>query len=134
MKEKTLYLIWGAWYILCAGLGFIPAAGGFGRVVLIAVAVLFFVPGAVLLVRGLRAGNRKGVLRIRRISLGALLLALVLILANVCSIDASQTAGDVLYILLGILSAPMFCGQYWLLSLFLWGCLLTGSFQRPQKT
>ena len=133
MKDKLWYVLWGAWYILCAGLGFIPDAVGFGKVVLVATALIFFVPGAVLLVRGLRTGNRKTVLRIRWISLSILVATLILIVSNVCSVGSSETMGNVLFVLLGLCSAPMFCGQYWLLSLFLWGCLLTGSFQRPKK-
>jgi hypothetical protein len=32
--------------------------------------------------------------------------------------------GNLLHILLIIVSAPMVCGQYWVLSLFLWACLM----------
>lgn len=133
MKNKTWYAIWIAWYILCAGLGFIPGAAGFGKAVLVLIALGFFVPGGVLLTRAIRGKDRKGILRIRLISLGALLLTLTLILANVLSVNASQTMGDVLYVLLTLLSAPMLCGQHWLMTLFLWGCLLTGSFLKVKK-
>ena len=134
MNNKTWYAIWIAWYIVCAGLGFIPEAAGFGKAVLVALALGFFVPGGMLLTRAIRGQDRNGVLRIRLISLGALFLTLMLILANVLSVGASEAIGNVLYWLLILLSAPMFCGQYWLMTLFLWGCLLTGSFLKVKKS
>lgn len=133
MKEKTLYGIWGFLFILCAGLGFIPEPAGFGKAVLVILALLFFVPGALLLVRAIQAQNRKTVLRIRLISACSIGLTLVLLVANVLSVNASEILGNILYWLLVVTSSPMICGQYWLLTLFLWGCLLTGSFMRPKK-
>jgi hypothetical protein len=37
----------------------------------------------------------------------------------------------VLYVLLAMFTAPMICGQSWVLSLFLWACLLMLSL--PEK-
>ena len=61
---------------------------------------------------------------IRNLSVASLALTLVLLVVNFLSVGASKAAGDVLYVLLIILSAPMVCGQVWVLSLFLWACLL----------
>ena len=133
MKEKTLYGIWLFLFILCAGLGFIPEPAGFGKVILVILAILFFVPGMLLLVNAIPAGNKKTVLLIRKISAASLVLTLALLVANVFSVSASATVGNILYGLLTVVSAPMICGQYWFLSMFLWACLLIGSLTRPKK-
>lgn len=133
MKEKTLYGIWLFLFILCAGLGFIPEPAGFGKVILVILAILFFVPGVLLLVNAIPAGNKKTVLLIRKISAASLVLTLALLVANVFSVSASTTVGNILYGLLTVVSAPMICGQYWFLSMFLWACLLIGSLTRPKK-
>lgn len=133
MKEKTLYGIWLFLFILCAGLGFIPEPAGFGKVILVILAILFFVPGMLLLVNAIPAGNKKTVLLIRKISAASLVLTLALLVANVFSVSASTTVGNILYGLLTVVSAPMICGQYWFLSMFLWACLLIGSLTRPKK-
>ena len=128
-----MYGIWLFLFILCAGLGFIPEPEGFGKAILVILSILFFVPGAILLVNAIRAENRKTVLLIRKLSITSLVLTLALLVANLFSVNASKVIGDILYGLLAVISAPMLCGQYWFLSLFLWACLLTGSFTRPAK-
>ena len=134
MKNRTLYLLWGALYILCAGLGFIPEARGFGKGVLVVLALLFFLPGAVLLLRGIRRGDRQTVLRIRRLSGCWLLAVLVLMILNLLSVSGSRFLGNLLHGLLVLCSAPMFCGQFWWMSLFLWACLLVaGLLYAPRK-
>lgn len=137
MKDTTLLLIWGLLGALCAGLGFIPEPAGFGKWVLVLLALLFFLPGAVLLLRGIRREDRKAVVRIRRISLASLGLTLLLLMGNLLSVDGSQLLGDLAYGLLALVSVPMLCGQYWWMSLFLWGALLTASLlyapKKPKK-
>lgn len=130
MKEKILYALWGAMYILCVGLGRIQEPAGFGKALLVCTAVLFFLPGAILLYDGIRAGNRKAALRIRIIAAASLGLTVAALAANILSAGASEAVGSTLYEVLDLVSAPMLCGQYWLLSLFLWACLLTGSFTK----
>lgn len=133
MKEKILYCIWACLFILCVGLGFIPEPVGFGKAVLVMISVLFFVPGGMILIDGIRANDRKAVLRIRWICIGSLSLTVGFLIANFCSVGASDAVGNTLYELLIIVSSPMICSQYWALSLFLWSCLLTGSFLLPKK-
>ena len=127
MKDKTLWLGWGFLSALCAGLGFIPSAQGFGKAVLVLLALAYFLPGAMLLVRYIRRGDRKAVGRIRWISLASLGLTLLLLVLNLLSVNAAQGLGDFLYALLALVSVPMLCGQFWWLSIFLWGALLTAS-------
>lgn len=133
MKEKILYCIWGCLFILCVGLGFIPNPAGLGKAILVMLSVLFFVPGAMILIDGIRTGDRKAVLRIRWISICSLALTAIFLIANFLSVRASHAVGETLYELLVIVSSPMVCSQYWVLSLFLWSCLLTGSFLLSKK-
>ena len=130
MKKWILYCIWGCMYILCAGLGFIQDPPTASKIALVIISLLFFVPGAMLLWRGLRDNDRKEILRIRVISLSSLGLTLIVFVANLMSISAPKAVGDALYELLVLVSAPMVCSQYWVLSLFLWACLLSASFSR----
>lgn len=130
MREKILYASWGCLYILCVGLGTIQEPAGFGKAVLVAISLLFFVPGVLLLSDAVKAGDKKGLLRLRVICLCSLVLTLIFLIASILSVNASAQVGTVLTELLMLVSAPMFCGQYWFLSLFLWSCLLIGSFPR----
>lgn len=130
MKNKVLYAIWAAFYILCVGLGFIPEPSGLGKAILVITAILFFVPGAILLHRSICSRDKTAVLRIRLISIFSLSLTLILLLVNLISFLFPETLGSGLYVLLVLVSAPMVCSQYWVLSLFLWCCLLFYSFKR----
>ena len=127
MTNKQLYTIWGGMFILCALLGFVPQPQGFLKFVMTALAVMFFLPGGLLLVKAKKAGDRVTLRLIRSLSLASLSLTLLMIIANFLSILATPALGDALYAVLVILSSPMVCSGYWILSLFLWACLLIGS-------
>ena len=133
MKTKILYIIWAFLFILCAGLGFIPQSEGFGTVVLVSLAVLFFLPGAILLHQAQKEGDKKGILRIRLISAISLGATALLLVINFACAAASAALGDFLYGLLILVSSPMICGRYWVVSLFLWACLLIATFNKPAK-
>ena len=126
MKEKLTYALWGVLFIVCACLGFVRDAAGFGKVLLVLSSLIFFLPGVLLLYWG----QRKQVRIISICSLGA---TLVLLVANFFSVLASERVGDILYTLLVLISSPMVCSQYWVLSLFLWACLLMATFLKPNK-
>ena len=121
MSNKLLYVLWGVLFIICAGLGFMPDA------LFPAAAVLFFLPPAVLLYRAKKREDLACVKLICLLSALSLGITLVLLVCNVLSVAASETVGTLLYYLLVILSAPMVCSGYWVLSLFLWACLLVAS-------
>ena len=127
MKNKILYLIWGGLFILCALLGFIPQPEGFLYVVLLITAILFFVPGGLLLYNAYRSKDLATMAVIRTLSLVSLIATLIFLVLNFLSAEATEAAGDLLYGFLVILSAPMVCSQNWLISLFLWSCLLMTS-------
>ena len=133
MKDSKLYALWGVLYIFCGLLGFIREPNGFLMAVLVLLAVGFFIPGAVLLYRGYREQNPGKIKIIRNISLIWLVMTLVLLVANFLTAGAAEITGDLLYGFLVILSAPMYCGQFWIMSLFLWACLLMASLSCLKK-
>ena len=124
MNRTSFYTVWAGLFILCAGLGFIPAPAGFVKFLLIGLTLGFFaVPGWFLTWLDKR-GDRLHIRIVRNLSLASLGLTIGLILLNFVSFMASEAVGTLLHILLIIVSTPMICGQYWVLSLFLWACLL----------
>ncbi len=133
MKEKILYCIWGGLYVLCAGLGFLEGAQGLGKALLVIFALLFFLPGGILLYEGIRSKNRRQILRIRWISAVVLGLTLITLVANFLSVLAPEAVGEALYDILVLVSVPMVCGQYWIIGLFLWACLLICSFHKAAR-
>ena len=133
MKKSSLMAVWGIFYIICAGLGFIPEPEGAVRIFLMMISVLFFVPPAILLFDAFACGDRKTVLLLRRLSALSLGVTLVLLIANFLAALAGQWLGGVLHVLLGLCSAPMFCSNYWVLSLFLWAALLVASMQKRKE-
>ena len=133
IKEWMLYIAWGCLYILCVGLGTVEEVEGFGNVLFLLTALIFFVPGAWLLRIGLQQQNKKKILRIRIISICSLALTLVVFCANVMAVAASGGVGSFLNDLLNLVSAPMFCSRYWIVSLFCWACLLSASFMKKEK-
>lgn len=130
MKKSSLMAVWGIFYIICAGLGFIPEPEGAVRIFLTVISVLFFVPPAILLYDAFSGRDRKTVLRIRRLSALSLGVTLALLIANFLAALTSEWLGTALHVLLAICSAPMFCSNYWILSLFLWAVLLVSSMQK----
>lgn len=132
-RTKILYSIWAFLYILCVGLGTFEVSSILVQVALIAVKVVFFIPGVMLLADAVSRQDRKGILRIRWISIISLSLTLVALVAFFLAAAKQAPAADVLYEVLIFVSAPMACGQYWFISLFLWGCLLSASFHKAAR-
>ena len=133
MKNKSLLAIWGIFYIICAGLGFIPEPEGTVRIFLTVISILFFVPPAILLFDAFSAGDEKTIRLIRLLSALSLALTLVLLTANFLAALGASWLGTLLHILLVIGSAPMLCSNYWVLSLFLWAVLLVVSCQKRKE-
>lgn len=131
--KKRLILLWYSAFIVCALLGFIPEPQGFWKFLFITLSLLFFVPGFCLLVWAQRREDVQTIRRIRNLSILWLCVTTVLILLNFASALMSELAGSILYGVLVVLSAPMVCGQYWVLSLFLWACLLFAALSMLKK-
>ena len=128
-KEIVLYAAWLCLYILCVGLGTVDTVEGIGKVFFILTALIFFIPGILLLVMGKKENSRKMTLRVRIISICSLTLTVILFCLNVAA-AATGNANSFLHDLLNLVSAPMFCAQYWVLSLFGWASLLWASFMK----
>jgi len=124
MKKQHLLIAWAGMFILCAGLGFIPRGTGFREYLLAGIGVLFFLPPAALLYLADRDADRNLILLVRNLSAASLGLTLALITLSVLLFAAPVALGNILYAMLVILSAPMMCCRYWVLSLFGWACLL----------
>ena len=133
MRNKTLFILWAALFILCAGLGFIPAPTGVGKWVLVALAAVFFIPGFALVKRADDKKDRRTLALVRNLSILSLSLTLVTLVANILSVLGTETLGNICYSILIIVSAPMVCGQYWFLSLFLWACLMILSISKLRQ-
>lgn len=129
MKNHTLFALWGGMFILCACLGFIPSPAGAVKWLLVALSVGCFVPPLMLV----QQGDRKTLALIRNLSLASLILTVALILVNFLTVAASETVGNLLHYILIIVSSPMACGQYWILSLFLWAYLMIASITALKK-
>lgn len=133
MKNKILWAVWAVLYVACVALGTVTDPQGLGKGLLVGLGVAFFIPGGLLLYRGVKTGDKKTVFAIRYMALGSLLLTVCTLVATYLSADGSAASGMVLQGLLTLVSAPMLCIQYWVLSLFLWACLLFGSFSLKKK-
>lgn len=130
----ALFCAWGALYILNVGLGFLAGATGLVKAALIVLALMSFVPGGLLLVRGYCHKNRRLILSVRWVSIAVLALTTVfLAVFFLCAAFASEATVNVVFILLGVVSAPMLSGQYWILGLFLWACLLSATFLKTNQ-
>ena len=127
MKSQFLYALWGALFILCAGLGFIPEPAGVLRVLLTGLSILFFLPPAVLVWKGWREKDRMALSLVRNLSIASLSLSVLLIIANFLTVFRSELLGDILHGVLVVVSSPMICSGHWAMSLFFWACLLISS-------
>ena len=121
MKPKTIYVLWAALFILCAGLGFIPEPGEKLQTLLTLLSVVFFLPPAMLLYRRKDLHTAKLIRNLSALSLG---LTLVLLILNFLTVLHSDFLGMVLHYILVIVSCPMITSGHWAFSLFLWACLL----------
>ncbi|MDO5546711.1 MAG: hypothetical protein Q4F81_13005 [Eubacteriales bacterium] len=130
MKHRFLFALWGALFILCAGLGFIPDPTGPLRVLLTGLSVLCFLPPAVLVWKGRQARDRAVLALVRNLSIASLSLSVLLIIANFLTAFHSELLGNILHALLVVVSSPMICSGNWAMSLFFWACLLIASLKK----
>lgn len=135
MKKKVLYYVWGGMFLLCGLLGFIQEPQGAARAALTVLSLLFFCPPAALLHGAKAAGDRRTITLLRNLSALSLILTGLLIVLNFLSAFGSDKLGVFLNALLTLVSSPMMCSGYWVLSLFLWAVLLVLSRKslKPRK-
>ena len=96
MKEKILYLFWLAMYIICVGMGTILERNILIHILLMVLALGFYIPGLLLVIEGIKQNNSKLLLRVRIVCICSLVLSLILIVAtklfyipNPCLLQAS---------------------------------------------
>ena len=123
MNKKALFVLWGVLFLLTAGLGYLPEAEGVLRGVMTALSLLFFLPPVLLLLQK----DRETMLLVRNLSALSLGLTMATLILNFVLAVSSEKLGTVLHYVLVVISAPMICSGYWVLSLFLWACLLMAS-------
>ena len=129
LRYDRLYMAWAILFALTGLMGLLfPGAGGFGRAVLILLAVGFFLPPWLILAKA-RAGKAKRHITLIRCLAAASLVATVLLLcAGIRSLTLGEGAGNLIHIATSILCAPLTCGNYYALPIFCWATLLFGSF------
>ena len=129
MTKRNLNIFWAALYVLCAALGFVPNPKGAEYGFLLVLSLIFFIPPIILVRKAVKGGDVAELKRIRLICLIWLGLTLLVLALNFLSVSFTATAGKFVYWLLIVASAPMVCGQVWVLSIFLWGCILSATWQ-----
>ena len=129
MKKNVLFILWGVLFVLCAGLGFLPETTGG----MTALSILFFLPPVLLLHGADRERDRHTLRLVRNLSVLSLAVTLVTLILNFVLAVSSETLGNILHYILVIVSTPMLCSGYWVLSLFLWACLLMVSLRLLRK-
>lgn len=133
MNKKILFALWGGLFILCAGLGFIPEPSGVLSTAMTILAVLFFVPPALLLYQASKENDTAVCKLICWLSVLSLLLTLVLLILNFLSAAGSEVLGTILYYMLVIVTSPMICSGHWAMSMFFWACLLMTCLRELKK-
>ena len=132
-KKGKLYVAWGIMYVICTILGFINTDNGLLQAIFALVSMGFFLPGGVLLYEAVGEKDKKTVHTVRYLSIASLSLTVLTLIGNVLTLPASEAVGDRMYGLLIVVSTPMISSQAWAISLFLWACLLMGSFIKKKK-
>ena len=133
-KNIVLYGLWGCFYILCMVLGYTVTAPitTAQQVGLTVISLSFFVPPTILLIDSYRQKDQKGLRALRIISGLSLGLTFFLLILNVLSAAWPKAAGEFLNQLLILVSVPMATCGNWLVSLFLWACLLFATFTKKK--
>ena len=132
MKKSYVYAVWAVLYCICAGLGFVRDAEGLGKSLLIGCSFIFFLPPLLLAWYASKKEDRKIMKELRIISLVALGLIVVLLVLNFLAVYLNSYSGLFLYVMLVLFTAPMVCGQYWAMPIFMWACLLMITMRRPE--
>ncbi len=133
MNKKRWYIAWAVLYGVCTGLSCISDPEGVVAGLAVTAALLFFLPPAVLLYQAIPREQWETVRLIRNLSIVSLVLTLGMLILNLMSVGLSDTLGLVLHAVLILVSVPMVCMQAWIVSLFLWACLLMVTLKYRKK-
>ena len=128
MSYSVLYLLWAVLFGVSAAMGFTPTPEkGMQEALYMLMAGVVFVPGWLILARAMRENNTRHKKIVRNLCVASIGGTTVLLAVNMMSATWSEQVGNALHAALVIVSAPMICGQNYMLSLFMWGLLLMGS-------
>ena len=133
MKKTFLYWLWVFFYLLCAFISNVASPTASQSAALTCLSLIFFIPPAILLADALKKNDEKTLSLLRLISILSLTLTSAALIANIAAVNASDTWGTVLHQLLIFASVPMVCSQHYVLSMFLWGCLLFATLPKLRK-
>lgn len=121
-KKSVVYIIWAVWYLCCLFLSMGAEPSGMAKVPFVVVGLTTFAPPFYLLY--LSKKDRKHIKVVQIISAASLIAFVVLFVLNLMSVKWGAVAGRVLDLLFKIFCAPVVCGQFWVVGLFLWASLL----------
>ena len=121
-KKPVVYIMWAVWYLCCVLLCLGADPVGMGKVPFVVMGISTFAPPYYLLY--LSKKDKKHIKVVQIISIASLAAFVVLCVLNILSVKWSAAAGLVLDRLFNILCAPIICGQFWVVGLFLWASLL----------
>ncbi len=128
LSDRLLCRVWAGLYVLTAALSFLfPGQEHF---LLRLATAAFFLPPWLLLLKSRQNPQSPIRRRIRWLALASLALTLVLLCLSIRSLTWGEGVGNLIHILMGLLCAPLLCGDFYALALFGWATLLFGSFQK----
>ncbi|MBR4864748.1 MAG: hypothetical protein IKU07_09235 [Oscillospiraceae bacterium] len=133
MKKTFLYWLWGFFYLLCAFISNVESPSASQSVALTCLSLVFFIPPVILLVDAYKKKEEKTIRLLRLLAILSLSLTVLALIANIAAVGASDTWGTVLYQVLIFASVPMVCSQHYVLSMFLWACLLFATLPKVWK-
>ena len=135
MNKKTiLWSAWGILYVICVPFGYVADPTHTQAVGMFLLGLIFFVPGALLLIDALRTGDKKTLRLLRWVSGLSLGLTLAFSVANILSALGSSSLGDTLHGFLSLVSVPMFCCRMPALTCLLWAILLFSTVVKIPKS
>ena len=129
MKNRKFVIAWIVLYVACVALSAFGTAGVFSGFV----GVAFFVPPAVLLVRGIQDGNKKLVRTVRYLAIASLVLTTLALGGVILTTKSSELLQKLAEVALMLLGAPLLCFRAMVVSIFLWATLLFSSFIRKKQ-
>ena len=133
MSNTVLYTLWGALYVLCAGLGFITEPKNSTQILMTFFSLALFVPPFLLNYRAAEKKDRRTLTLVRKLSFYWLALASVLLVGNFLTVFASEILGNMMHILLIIVASPMIASGSWALTIFLWACVFFDARSKLKK-
>ena len=120
-KKSVVYALWAAWYLICLFFCLGAEPVGLAKVSFVVIGLSAYAPPFYLLY--LSKKDAKTIKIVQIISIASLAAFAVLFVLGVLSVNWSAEIGRVLDLLFKIFCAPVVCGQFWVVGLFLWASL-----------